>query len=304
MAYVTMRQLLEAGVHFGHQTRRWNPKMKPYIFGARNGIYIVDLQKTVRLFRQAYDFVVQSVAGGGEVLFVGTKRQAADIIYEESQRCGMHYVNHRWLGGMLTNFQTIKRSIERYKWLEGMFNDGSISKFPKKEAVRMQRELDKLKQNLGGIKDMNKLPSVVCLVDVKKEKIAVNEARRLGIPTVAIVDTNCDPEDIDYVIPGNDDAIRAIKLIAGRIADAVNEGLAIREQRAGSDQAQEKPEKGKDEVVMGRSEDEDGPEVVFIRRAETGGEATAEAPAAEATSEPAAAEEQAATEATEATEDK
>ncbi|KMY65779.1 30S ribosomal protein S2 [Desulfocarbo indianensis] len=268
MAYVTMRQLLEAGVHFGHQTRRWNPKMKPYIFGARNGIYIIDLQKTVKLFRDAYDYVVKAVSKGGEVLFVGTKRQAADIINEESQRCGMHFVNHRWLGGMLTNFQTIKRSIERYKYLEGMFNDGTINRFPKKEAVSMGRELEKLQKNLGGIKDMNRLPAVIFMVDIKKEKIAVNEAKRLGIPIVAIVDTNCDPEDINYLIPGNDDAIRAIRLITGKIVDAINEGLAIREQRGGySEGRAEKVEMPDDmpELTVARGE-EAGPEVVVIRK--------------------------------------
>ncbi len=270
MAYVTMRQLLEAGVHFGHQTRRWNPKMKPYIFGARNGIYIIDLQKTVKLFRDAYDYVVKAVSKGGEVLFVGTKRQAADIIMEESQRCNMHFINHRWLGGMLTNFQTIKRSIERYKYLEGMFNDGSISRFPKKEAVSMGRELEKLEKNLGGIKDMNRLPSVIFIVDIKKEKIAVNEAKRLGIPIVAIVDTNCDPEDIDYLVPGNDDAIRAIRLITGKIVDAVNEGLAVREQRGGhSEDKAEKVEMPDDmpELTVARGK-EDSPEVVVIRKGE------------------------------------
>lgn len=270
MAYATMRQLLEAGVHFGHQTRRWNPKMKPYIFGARNGIYIIDLQKTVKLFRSAHDYVVNAVSKGGEVLFVGTKRQAADIIMEESKRCGMHFVNHRWLGGMLTNFQTIKRSIERYKYLEGMFEDGSINRFPKKETVSMGRELDKLRQTLGGIKDMNRLPSAIFIVDIKKEKIAVNEAKRLGIPIVAIVDTNCDPEDIEFLVPGNDDAIRAIRLITGKIVEAVNEGLAIREQRGG--RSEEKPEKVEmpddmPELTVARSEDA-GPEVVVIRKGE------------------------------------
>jgi small subunit ribosomal protein S2 len=245
--------------------------MKPYIFGARNGIYIIDLQQTVKLFRRAYDFVVQAVAQGGEVLFVGTKRQAADIIREEAQRCGMHYVNHRWLGGTLTNYQTIKRSIQRYRELEAMFNDGSIERFPKKEQVALGRQLAKLEQNLGGIKEMNRLPAVVYIVDVKKENIAVNEAKRLKIPIVAIVDTNCDPEDIDYLIPGNDDAIRAIRLITGAIADAVNEGLALREQRApASEKPAEEVEVPQDmeEVVVGRSEEEQGPEVVFIRRAE------------------------------------
>ena len=282
MAYVTMRQLLEAGVHFGHQTRRWNPKMKPYIFGARNGIYIIDLQKTIKLFRRAYDFMVDAVARGGEVLFVGTKRQAADIIYEESQRCGMHYVNHRWLGGMLTNFQTIKKSIERYKYLAGMLADGSIERFPKKEGIRMQRECRKLEQNLGGIKDMNRLPAAVFIVDVKKERIALNEAKRLKIPIVAIVDTNCDPEGIDYLIPGNDDAIRAIRLITGAMADAVNEGLALQEQR-GARPAAEKSEpvempQDMPELVVGRAEESGGPEVVYTRRAESKPEET-EAPA-------------------------
>ncbi len=281
MAYVTMRQLLEAGVHFGHQTRRWNPKMKPYIFGARNGIYIIDLQKTIKLFRRAYDFMVEAVARGGEVLFVGTKRQAADIIYEESQRCGMHYVNHRWLGGMLTNFQTIKKSIERYKYLAGMLADGSIERFPKKEGIRMQRECRKLEQNLGGIKDMNRLPAAVFIVDVKKERIAVNEAQRLKIPIVAIVDTNCDPEGIDYLIPGNDDAIRAIRLITGAMAEAVNEGLALQEQR-GARPAADKAEavempRDMPELVVGRAEESGGPEVVYTRRAENKPE-QAEAP--------------------------
>ena len=268
MAYVTMRQLLEAGVHFGHQTRRWNPKMKPYIFGARNGIYIVDLQKTVKMFRTAYDFVTQAVAKGGDVLFVGTKKQAADIIVEESERCGMYYINNRWLGGMLTNFTTIKKSIERYKYLEGLFTDGTIHKFPKKEAMSMSRELDKLKLNLGGIKDMSRLPAAVFLVDVKKEKIAVAEAKRLGIPTVAIVDTNCDPDGIDYIIPGNDDAIRAIRLVSSKIADAVNEGLVLRDSRSGrrEEQPMEMPTDMPD-LVLGRGE-EAGPEVVFKRRVE------------------------------------
>ena len=279
MAYVTMRQLLEAGVHFGHQTRRWNPKMKPYIFGARNGIYIIDLQKTVVLFRNAYDFVREAVAKGGDVLFVGTKRQAADIILEESQRCGMYYVNHRWLGGTMTNFQTIKRSVERYKYLESLVKDGSISRFPKKEALSLQRQLTKLEQNLIGIKDMNKLPAVIFLVDIRKEKIAVNEARRLGIASIALVDTNCDPDEIDYVIPGNDDAIRAIRLVAGKIADAANEGLALRESRgARAEEPAEPVEMPEDmpELVVGRAEDTAGPEVVYSRRSEKPAEKPAE----------------------------
>jgi small subunit ribosomal protein S2 len=224
MAVVTMKELLEAGVHFGHQTRRWNPKMKPYIFGSRNGIYIIDLQKTVRLFQEAYQFVVQAVSSGETVLFVGTKPQAADIIREEAQRCGMYYVNHRWLGGMLTNFKTIRQRIEKLKELDAMFEDGSVSRFPKKEVLRLARERDKLQKNLSGIKEMSHLPGVLFVVDTQKERIAVAEANRLGIPVVAIVDTNCDPDPIDYPIPGNDDAIRAVKLITSRIADACIEG--------------------------------------------------------------------------------
>lgn len=224
MAVITMKELLEAGVHFGHQTKRWNPKMKPYIFGARNGIYIIDLQKTVRLFQEAYQFVVQTTSAGETVLFVGTKPQAADIIREEAERCGMYYVNHRWLGGMLTNFKTIRLRIERLKELDAMFEDGSVSRFPKKEVLRLAREREKLQKNLSGIKEMTHLPGALFVVDPQKEKIAVAEANRLGIPVVAIVDTNCDPDPIDYPIPGNDDAIRAVRLIASRIADACIEG--------------------------------------------------------------------------------
>lgn len=224
MAVVTMKELLEAGVHFGHQTRRWNPKMKPYIFGARNGIYIIDLQKTVRMFQEAYQFIVQTTSAGETVLFVGTKPQAADIIKEEAERCGMYYVNHRWLGGMLTNFKTIRLRIERLKELDAMFEDGSIARFPKKEVLKLAREREKLQKNLSGIKNMTHLPGAIFVVDPQKEKIAVAEANRLGIPVVAIVDTNCDPDPIDYPIPGNDDAIRAVRLIASRIADACIEG--------------------------------------------------------------------------------
>jgi small subunit ribosomal protein S2 len=224
MAVVSMKQLLEAGVHFGHQTRRWNPKMKPYIFGARNGIYIIDLQRTVKLFRQAQQFVVNGTAAGETVLFVGTKRQAQDGIREEALRCGMYFVNHRWLGGMLTNFKTIKKGIDRLKELDAMVTDGSINRFPKKEILDLQNEREKLEKNLGGIKEMSRLPGVVFVVDPHKEKIAVAEANRLGIPVVAIVDTNCDPDVIDYPIPGNDDAIRAIRLVTSKIADACLEG--------------------------------------------------------------------------------
>ena len=270
MAYVTMRELLEAGVHFGHQTGRWNPKMKSYIFGARNGIHIIDLQQTVTHFRQAYDFMVKTVARGGDVLFVGTKRQAADIIAEEATNCGMYNINHRWLGGMLTNFQTIKRSVERYKWLEGIIADGTIDSYPKKEAMALRRELEKAERNLGGIKDMNRLPSAVVIVDIKKEKIAVTEARRLKIPIVAIVDTNCDPEGIDYLVPGNDDAIRAIRLFSNSMATAVNEGLALRDQRGGAREAEPvQMPKDMPELTVGRPEEQEGPEVVVIRKEKT-----------------------------------
>lgn len=224
MYYVTMKQLLEAGVHFGHQTRRWNPKMKPYIFGTRNGIYIIDLQKTVQLFKTAYDFIVQATTGGKPVLFVGTKKQAQESIVEEANRCGMFYVNNRWLGGTLTNFQTIRKSIDRLKTLEAMKEDGSIQRFKKKEILQMEKEIVKLEKSLGGIKEMGKLPGALFVVDPRKEYIAISEARKLGIPVVAIVDTNCDPDGIDYLIPGNDDAIRAIRLLTARIADACLEG--------------------------------------------------------------------------------
>ncbi|HIC91370.1 MAG TPA: 30S ribosomal protein S2 [Syntrophaceae bacterium] len=206
MSYVTMKQLLEAGVHFGHQTKRWNPKMKPYIFGARNGIYIIDLQQTVELFNNAYEAVVEKVAEGNMVLFVGTKKQAQDAIAEEAQRCGMFYVNQRWLGGMLTNFQTIKKSLDRLNQLTAMKADASINKFPKKEILKLEREIVKLEKNLGGIRGMTELPGMLYIVDPKNENIAVKEAKKLGIPVAAVVDTNCDPDGIDYIIPGNDDA--------------------------------------------------------------------------------------------------
>ncbi|MGI5893456.1 MAG: 30S ribosomal protein S2 [Candidatus Merdivicinus sp.] len=224
MAVVSMKQLLEAGVHFGHQTRRWNPKMAPYIFTERNGIYIIDLQKTVKKLEEAYMFVRDAAAEGGEVLFVGTKKQAGDSVKEEAERCGMHYVNARWLGGMLTNFKTIRRRIERLAQLRKMEEDGTFELLPKKEVIKLKLEIEKLEKFIGGIKNMNKLPSVMFVVDPKKEKIAVAEARKLGIPVVAIVDTNCDPDELDYVIPGNDDAIRAVKLIAGAMSSAVLEG--------------------------------------------------------------------------------
>ena len=221
---VAMKQLLEAGVHFGHQTRRWNPKMRPYIFMERNGIYIIDLQKTVRLLDEAYNFVRELVAQGGRILFVGTKKQARDAIAEEATRCGEFYINERWLGGTLTNFVTIRKRIDRLVELEQMEAEGHFERLPKKEVARLLREKAKLQKYLGGIKGMKDLPDAIYVVDPRKEKIAVTEARKLGIPVVAIVDTNCDPEEIDYVIPGNDDAIRAVRLITSKIADAVLEG--------------------------------------------------------------------------------
>lgn len=224
MSVVTMKELLEAGVHFGHQTRRWNPKMKQYIFTERNGIYIIDLQKTVKKMEEAYNFVRDLAFEGKEILFVGTKKQAQETIEQEAKRCGMFYVNHRWLGGMLTNFKTIRQRIERLHQLDEMENDGSFELLPKKEVIKLRHEKEKLERNLGGIKGMKKLPDAIFVVDPRKEKIAVSEARILGIPIIAIVDTNCDPDEIDYVIPGNDDAIRAIKLITSKIADAVLEG--------------------------------------------------------------------------------
>ncbi len=224
MSIVSIKQLLEAGVHFGHHTRRWNPKMAEYIFTERNGIYIIDLQKTIKKFEEAYMFVRDTAAEGGSILFVGTKKQAADAIREEAERCGMYYVNVRWLGGMLTNYKTIKMSIERLRSLEKMQEDGTFDMLPKKEVASLQKEMFNLEKNLGGIKNMKGLPAAVFIVDPRKEHNAVLEAKKLGIPVVAIVDTNCDPDDADYVIPGNDDAIRAIRLISSVIADAVLEG--------------------------------------------------------------------------------
>ena len=224
MAVVSMKQLLEAGVHFGHQTRRWNPKMAQYIFTERNGIYIIDLQKTVKKLEEAYDFVRELSANGGTVLFVGTKKQAGDSIREEAERSGAYYVNARWLGGMLTNFKTIQTRIAKLNQINKMEADGDFDLLPKKEVIQLCALREKLMKNLGGIKEMKKLPSCMFVVDPRKEHIAVMEARNLGIPIVAIVDTNCDPDDVDYVIPGNDDAIRAVKLIASKIADAVLEG--------------------------------------------------------------------------------
>jgi small subunit ribosomal protein S2 len=224
MGVVSMKQLLEAGVHFGHQTRRWNPKMAPYIFTERNGIYIIDLQKTVKKLDDAYTFIKNIAAKGENVLFVGTKKQASDSVKEEAVRAGAHYVNARWLGGMMTNFKTIRNRIKRLEQLRTMEVDGTFERLPKKEVVKLQLEIDKLEKFLGGIKDMNKLPGALFIIDPRKEKIAVAEAKKLGIPVVGIVDTNCDPDEIDYIIPGNDDAIRAVKLIAQAISSAILEG--------------------------------------------------------------------------------
>jgi small subunit ribosomal protein S2 len=280
MAYVTMKELLEAGVHFGHQTRRWNPKMKPYIFGARNGIYIIDLQKTVRLFKNAYDFIANTAASGKSILFVGTKKQAREAIYEEANRCEMFYVHNRWLGGMLTNFQTIKQSIDRLNYLNTIENDGSINLFPKKERLKLGKEREKLDSTLGGIRLMHKLPGAIFIVDPKNEAIAVREGKRLGIPIVAIVDTNCNPDDIDYIIPGNDDAIRAIRLISSKMSDACINGRQRFEEKQ---QAQTDKAESEDEISVAAAElkpgerkvisdGTDGPVVEIIRK--TGGEAT------------------------------
>jgi len=229
MPVVSMKQLLEAGVHFGHQTRRWNPKMKPYIFTERNGIYIIDLQKTVRMIDDAYHHVKQLAADGGKIMFVGTKKQAQDSVQSEAERCGMYYVNQRWLGGMLTNFKTIRNRVNRLIELEKMEEEGTFEVLPKKEVIKLRHEHEKLNKFLSGVRNMRSLPDALFIVDPRKERIAVAEARKLGIPIVAIVDTNCDPDEIDYLIPGNDDAIRAVKLISGRLADAVLEGLEGRQ---------------------------------------------------------------------------
>ena len=239
MAVVSMKQLLEAGVHFGHQTRRWNPKMAKYIFTERNGIYIIDLQKTVKKLDEAYMFVRDVAAEGGSILFVGTKKQAGDSVKEEAERCGMYYVNARWLGGMMTNFNTIRRRIQRLSQLRQMEEDGTFELLPKKEVIKLNLEIEKLEKFLGGIKTMEKLPKALFIVDPRKERIAVAEAKKLGIPIIAIVDTNCDPDEIDYVIPGNDDAIRAVKLIAGAMANAVIEGRQGQEEAPEEESAAE-----------------------------------------------------------------
>lgn len=239
MAVVSMKQLLEAGVHFGHQTRRWNPKMAPYIFTQRNGIYIIDLQKTVRKIEEAYDFVREVAASGESILFVGTKKQAYDSIYEEATRCGMFYVNERWLGGTLTNFRTIRSRVARLKKIEQMKEDGTYDVLPKKEVLELEKERARLERFLGGIREMDSLPGAMFVVDPRKERIAIAEARKLGIPIVAIVDTNCDPDEVDYVIPGNDDAIRAVRLLTAKMADAV---IEAREGKQGEDFEEEETE--------------------------------------------------------------
>jgi len=271
MPEISMKLLLEAGVHFGHQTRKWNPKMKPYIFGARNGIYIIDLQNTAKLLKKAHTFIVRTVSEGGSVLFVGTKKQAQDSIVEEAERCGMFHVCNRWLGGTLTNFQTMTKSINRLKELEEMKKDGSFSRYTKKEIIRMEKELTKLERNLGGIKNMDEPPSALFLVDTKKEKIALNEGKRLGIPLIAIVDTNGDPEDINFIIPGNDDAIRSIRLLTSIIADACIEGHKEREEKLRAEEELEikketELEEIREEEVTPTEDREEGPEVIVVTK--------------------------------------
>jgi small subunit ribosomal protein S2 len=295
---ITMKQLLEAGVHFGHQTKRWNPKMKPYIFGARNGIYIIDLQKTVLLARSAFRFISEVVAHGGSILFVGTKKQAQDTVIEEAKRSGQFCVTNRWLGGTLTNFKTIKAGIDRLKTIEKMAEDGTYERLPKKEVASLEHERQKLEKNLGGIKEMQKLPGAIFIIDPKKEHIAIHEARRLGIPIVALVDTNCDPEGIEYVIPGNDDAIRSIRLFAGKVSDACIEGAArhqamLAERGSQDHEEAEAPKESRRrreprdtagprvEVVHKPAELEDPAEVVGDPEADGGEEPMAQAAVAE-----------------------
>ena len=285
MATISMKELLEAGVHFGHQTKRWNPRMKEYIFGERNGIYIIDLQKTLKMFKDASRFVQEQAAQGKTILFVGTKRQAQDAIAEEATRCGMYYVNNRWLGGLLTNWVTIQKSIKRFKDIEEMSQDGRYELLTKKEVIKLERERKHLQQNLAGIKDMPGLPDVMFVVDSNKEQIAVREARKLGIPVVGVVDTNCDPTEVDHVIPGNDDALRAIRLFTSRIADAAAEGRQMMEsagqplepsQVSEAVAAAEQEAETGDEIVMteqfGESLERKGPEPA-VDRAASGAEA-------------------------------
>ena len=269
MAVINMKELLEAGVHFGHQTRRWNPKMKPYLFGSRNGIHIIDLQKTVRLFKATYEFIVRTVSEGYSVIFVGTKKQGQESIIEESERCGMFFVVNRWLGGTLTNFGTIRKSVASLKELEKMKEDGSINRYTKKEILKMEKELFKLERNLGGIKDMDELPGAIFVVDPKREKISVREAKKLGIPVVAIADSNCDPDEIDFLIPGNDDAIRAIRLICSKIADACIEGHNLAEERLKAEaESRKQQEIAQAEASVSVEGEEGGPEVIILPKKE------------------------------------
>ena len=262
MSVVAMKQLLEAGVHFGHQTRRWDPRMAEYIFQARNGIHIIDLQKTSKKLDEAYNFVREQAEEGKTILFVGTKKQAQECMKEAAEKCGMYYVDKRWLGGMLTNFDTIQKRIQRLKDLEAMAEDGTFEVLPKKEVILLKKEMEKLERNLGGIKDMNELPGVIFLVDPKKERIAVLEAKKLGIPTVGLVDTNCNPEDVDYVIPGNDDAIRAVKLIADVMANAVIEGKQGESfDLESEEQPVEEEETSMEQVVANNDEEAESEEV-------------------------------------------
>ena len=262
---LSLRSLIDAGVHFGHQTRRWNPKMRPFIFGARNGIHIIDLQHTVKLFVKAYNFVVTTVSRGDSILFVGTKKQAADVIEEEARRCGMFYVTNRWLGGTLTNFKTVKGSIERLRTIEKMGEDGTFERLNKKEVLQLQRERAKLEKSIGGIKNMGGLPGALFVVDAKKEHIAIDEARKLEIPIVAIADTNADPDLIDFPIPGNDDAIRAIKLFTGKIADACLTGARLGKERAVTQQNRRESGEDKPEPIRIHSGG-DGPKVEIASR--------------------------------------
>ena len=279
---ISMRQLLEAGVHFGHQTKRWNPKMRPFIFGARNGVHIIDLQQTVPLFTKAYNFVVQTVAQGHTVLFIGTKKQAQEVIQEEAKRSGMFYVTNRWLGGTLTNFRTVKGSLERLRSIEKMAEDGTLERLTKKEALQLDRERGKLEKSLGGIKAMQNTPGAIFVIDPAKEHIAVAEARKLEIPVIGVTDTNCDPDQIDFVVPGNDDAIRAIKLFSSKIADACIAGAKLGRERAvrGRDQH----DVGEKEEVIRVHSGGEGPKVEIAARRRAGAAAEA-APEASATPE-------------------
>jgi small subunit ribosomal protein S2 len=269
VANITMKELLEAGVHFGHQTKRWNPKMKEYIFGERNGIYIIDLQKTLKMFKEASKFVQDNAAEGRTILFVGTKRQAQEAIAEEADRCGMYYINQRWLGGLLTNWVTVQKSVKRLKELDEMATDGRYELLPKKEVVKLERERKHLQANLAGIKNLSRLPDAIFVIDSNKESIAVKEARKLGIPVVAVVDTNCDPSQVDYVIPGNDDALRAIRLFASKVADSVVEG------------AQAMSDKQSEELAAGVTAAEQGAEAEAVSQSEAA--EVAEAATGEAT---------------------